>query len=169
MVMDRPALNSSSGGILEQNRTILSAVSFLLLFTLSSCTLFRPNDTIQAPSNIPSKFSMYSDGLDYEGKWWLDFNSEDLNGLIKEAIDENFTIREAWARLQQSRYAAIKAGAEQFPDISYRAEGLYQEKRDNNQVKTNSQDWTLGLSAGYEVDLWGRVREETTRIIYRAD
>ncbi len=136
---------------------------FLILISsaLISCAPFAPDQTVMAPAGLPAEFSLYSSGQgDYPQRWWEDFASPELNTLINTAISDNFSIREAWARLEQAELAAGKAKSAASPTLNANAGGAYTEKKGENTAKTNSREWTLGLSAGYEIDLWGRIRAE---------
>lgn len=139
-------------------RTSIFCIFFMA--ALSACAVFEPEGPVPALPNLPARFSMYSEKTDHPVRWWRDFNSAELNGLIDEAITENFSIREAWARLEQANYTAMKTGAAQYPKLSYEAGRTYLERNNNSQAQADSRDWSLGLSASYEVDLWGRVRAE---------
>ena len=136
-------------------------VFILLAITLSACAIFKPADSDYLPAGLPSRFSMYSEQADLSGQWWKDFDSRELNWLADEALPGNFTVREAWARLEQSRYAARIAGAEKYPKLSYEAGGTVVKRKDKGAARTSTEGWTLGLDFSYEVDLWGRVQAET--------
>ncbi len=140
-------------------RTFL--VLILLAITLPACTIFKPADSDYRPADLPSRFSMYSEKADFAGQWWKDLDSRELDWLVDEALTGNFTVSEAWARLEQSRYAARIAGADKYPELSYQAGGVVVEKKDKGTARTTMEEWTFGLAASYEVDLWGRVQSET--------
>lgn len=127
---------------------------------LTGCALFKPDDSAYQIENIPDRFSLYSEKADLSGKWWEDFNSAELNRLVEEAVTGNFSISEAWARLEQARATAIKTQAALFPELSLAAGESYQEQKNKDTNKTNSDAWSVGLSASYEIDLWGRVWAE---------
>jgi NodT family efflux transporter outer membrane factor (OMF) lipoprotein len=131
---------------------------------ISACAVFKPADSDYRPAELPSYYSVYSEKSDLSGQWWKDFDSQELNSLVAEALTGNFTVREAWARLQQSRYAALKTGADKYPELSYEAGGGVAERKNNGTGRTTLEEWTLGLAASYEVDLWGRVQSDTESV-----
>lgn len=135
-------------------------IVIVLATMLTGCALFKPDDSAYKVENIPSRFSLYSEKAVLSGKWWEDLNSAELNRLVEEAVTGNFSISEAWARLEQARAAAIKTQASLFPELSFAAGESYVEQKNKGAAKTNTDAWSLGLSASYEVDLWGRVRAE---------
>jgi NodT family efflux transporter outer membrane factor (OMF) lipoprotein len=136
-------------------------LSIILTIILSACAISRPANTDHRPADLPSQFSMYSEKADLSGKWWKDFDSRELDWLVDEALSGSFTVKEAWARLEQARYAARKVGADKYPELSYQAGGAVVEKKEAVTARTTNDEWTLGLTASYEVDLWGRVKSET--------
>jgi NodT family efflux transporter outer membrane factor (OMF) lipoprotein len=136
-------------------------LSIILTIILSACAIYRPADTDHRPADLPSRFSMYSEKADISEQWWKDFDSRELDWLVDEALSGNFTVKEAWARLEQARYAARKVGADKYPELSYQAGGAVSERKDKDAPRTTSEEWNLGLGASYEVDLWGRVQSET--------
>lgn len=146
-------------------------ITLLFLIFLQSCTPFAPDPDNPVPRDFPSKYEMYSEaGLDSPGRWWEGFQSDDLNGYVSLALGDNFTIREAWARLNQARAAAAKAGAALYPQVNIEAGATHSETRtDNNKrvIETNVDDYSLGLAASYEIDLWGRIRSLKTSENYK--
>ena len=140
---------------------------FLSLTTaLCGCSFYSPEFFKEQPAHFPSHYSLYSEKADQPCQWWQEFNSTELNQLMDQAIEDNFSIREAWARLTQAHYAAVKAGANLYPDLYASAQGAYLEQKLKDMGQRGRDEWSLGLTAGYEVDLWGRVRaEEETMVV----
>ncbi len=140
-------------------RCIFSLI--ILTISMSACTFFRPDDTAPELENMPLQFSLYSEKADNSGLWWKDFNSLELDLLIDEAIAENFSIRESWARLEQARYAARKEASSFWPEASVPAGAADSEIKEEGESRVNVDEWSLGFSASYEVDLWGRIKADT--------
>lgn len=133
---------------------------FILVIVLSGCSLLKPEFFWQPPRNMPSQFSLYSEEGAQSEPWWHEFDSNELNQLINQAVTDNFSIKEAWARLSQARYSAVKAGAGLYPDLSGSTSGSYLEQKIKEMGQSGDDEWLFGLSANYEVDLWGRIRAE---------
>ncbi len=147
--------------VLSTKMTMRTLFLFLLLPFIASCAALPPVENAHQLESMPQHFSLVAGSIDLSTEWWQDFNSEELNNLMAEAVNENFTVREAYARLSQAHYAALKAGAAQWPTISASAGADHTDiKNDNNQNLDDYDTWSLGLSASYEVDLWGRVQAE---------
>ena len=90
--------------------------------------------------------------------WWTAFEDDRLNALIDRALESSFSLRTAWDRLDQARALAEKAGADLWPNLDGSAGASREVGKVSGFDRTYLTDYSLGLAAGYEVDLWGRVR-----------
>lgn len=102
-------------------------------------------------------------------RWWRAFGDPQLNALIERALAGNFSLRAAWARVQQARALVAREGAGLQPTVTGQASGggIISRGRvipgssaanaSHNEV-TLREDFALGLTASYELDLWGRLR-----------
>lgn len=103
------------------------------------------------------------------GPWWESLQSEELNTLIEISLEDNFSVQQAWARVKQSQAMATKTRADTYPQLDGSA-GFANTRGQNDQgQETTSDDFTLGLSAAYEIDLWGRVQAEIAGSRAQAD
>ena len=104
-----------------------------------------------------------SDQLSREG-WWKLYGDERLNGLEQQLIEHNPDLAAAFASYQQSRDYLAQVRADLFPQVSA---GLSAQR---NRASLNSplhgatspeyyDLYSPTLQASYEVDLWGRVRD----------
>lgn len=89
-----------------------------------------------------------------KGKWWEAFNDEVLNALMERVTVSNQSLRAAEARYAQSRAAVRSARSGLFPTLGANA-GASRGRRGVGDV-TNT--YSVTLEAGWEIDLWGRVR-----------
>ncbi len=97
------------------------------------------------------------------GDWWALFGDTTLDGLETRIDKDNPTLAGALGRYDEARGYLHEARAGLFPQINAGADLERDHQSDNrplrggNQPDTYSSD-TVGGSAGYELDLWGRVR-----------
>lgn len=144
----------------------LAATGLLMM----ACSPFAP-DVRQSPANdLPQTFSLYTGEAEPLQHWWESFDDPHLNKLISTALEGNFTIKEAWARLKQVRALAAQAGAALYPQVDGGGEafvGQQNFKGDPNSPFT-IEDYSLGLFAQYEVDLWGRIRAQSESALLQA-
>lgn len=119
----------------------------------AGCT--RTVTPVTVPITLPSSFSQ-SGTEKVTGKWWLAFDDENLNGLIEQALNENFSLQSSWDRLNQAKAAYKKDSASFFPSLDGEASASHS-STDSSGSTVKTDQLLLGLSAQYEVDLWGRI------------
>jgi outer membrane protein, multidrug efflux system len=94
--------------------------------------------------------------------WWQVYQDSILQSLIREALTNNYDLRIAVTRVEQSRAVAMQARAQFVPSVDYSGtvsqgrNDLFGSAYPNNAITTGSAVATL--NAFWEVDLWGRVR-----------
>ena len=98
------------------------------------------------------------------GNWWTVYNDLELDRL-EDRIQANLTLKAAFARLEQARAQYRIARADLFPTLTADPYAM-RDKYSPNAPKeipgypTMQNDFLLGADFSYEVDLWGRVRNE---------
>lgn len=103
--------------------------------------------------------------------WWQGFNSPELLTLLGEARTANTDLAAAALRLRQAQLRQIQADASLLPSLGGSA-GISRQESDrwgngsgNDGTGSSSSGRTsasLGLSASYELDFWGRNRAGAT-------
>ncbi|MET0518863.1 MAG: efflux transporter outer membrane subunit [Burkholderiaceae bacterium] len=102
-----------------------------------------------------------------KGPWWESFGDAKLNALQQQALRDNPGLAAAAGRLAQARAQVSAASAGLFPQLNLSGRGARQRISANRPLSnynspnfsTVQNDLTLGFSASYEVDLWGRVEQ----------
>ena len=89
-----------------------------------------------------------------KGKWWEAFKDAVLNGLMEQVTVSNQELRAAEARYAAARAQVSVARSALFPTLGGRV-GASRSRRGEGGTST---DISLGLDAGWEIDLWGRIR-----------
>jgi len=130
------------------------AFTVVLLSLLSACS-FVPAPS-PSPVSIPETFRASGSAPPAE-RWWMSLGDADLNGLVEQALAGNLTLSGAWDRLDQARATARKAGAELWPTLTAEG-GVARSWQEVSGVSSGTTSYSAGLVAGYELDLWGRVR-----------
>ena len=105
-----------------------------------------------------------------KGRWWAVFNDPILDGLIEQANAGSFTLASAEARYRQTEAAIGAARAQLFPTLGVNAgatrsgggtSGSVAVDSSGNAVAGgNATRYNIALNAGWEPDLWGRVRRQ---------
>jgi NodT family efflux transporter outer membrane factor (OMF) lipoprotein len=141
---------------------LLSQILFaVLLLATFGCRVHSVNTQLDASENLMDSFGEGSTlGTSRAPeKWWLSFQDVDLNRFVNEALGSNTSMSQAWARLAQAEALSSQAGAAASPTVSAdvgagrsRTPSFFGDNQESNQ-------FNAGVSVGYEVDLWGRVRD----------
>lgn len=93
--------------------------------------------------------------------WWLHYQDPVLDQLMAEALTHNADVQLAAARLEEARARAGITDADRYPSVSANA-GSQRARSSLEGIPTDPRTYnlhTLGLSARYELDLWGRYRQ----------
>ena len=97
--------------------------------------------------------------------WWTAFNDDDLNRLEARVDTSNQTVKQAVAKLQQARALVDFQRAGFFPTVT--ASVSQDRFRTSRNVTGRSlagktvPDYSTGLSASWEPDLFGRIKDAT--------
>jgi NodT family efflux transporter outer membrane factor (OMF) lipoprotein len=103
-----------------------------------------------------------------KGNWWELFQDPDLNPLVEKALVGNQNLRVAAARLEQARDQLTIARSGLFPAVDLSSTALRAKVSANRPLSEYSvpnqsivqNDFRIGPSVTYEVDLFGRVRRD---------
>ncbi len=150
---------------------LMRALGLAAVLTLV-CSCAVQQGQVQSPVSVPDEFSRSGDEP-VPGKWWRRLDDPKLARLVDKALEGNFNLKTAWDRLDQARAVARKQRASLWPQLDGSASGsrTVQESQGASFItqstvpqagggggRTYTDEFTLGLTASYEVDIWGRVQ-----------
>ena len=147
-------------------RSWARALVLVMLVTLISGCSMAIHD-FKTPLAIPAQFSE-SGTSPLPDRWWESFDDPVLNGLIDQALTNNFDLKTAWDRLSQAEAEARSAGADLFPTLDAEVENSRNRFREAGQTG-NGHSYSLGLTASYELDLWGRIQSSRDAAAFDAE
>ena len=90
--------------------------------------------------------------------WYEIFNDSDLNTLIRQAMTENFTVRQGIVRLQQSRLNYMIQSKNNYPMLNASGEYNYSKASDNQDYAYDINAFKAGFDVSWELDIWGKGR-----------
>jgi outer membrane protein TolC len=101
-----------------------------------------------------------------KGNWWELFRDPQLNPLVEQSLTGNQNLRVAAARLEQAQDQLAIARAGLYPSIELSSSATRSKDSANRpqsaygvpNQSTVQNDFRLGPSVSYEIDLFGRVR-----------
>lgn len=144
--------------MLRITATLLLATTMI---TLVACAPYREARDLQ----IEPRAMFSADGeRPAPQQWWTAFEDPGLNAAVGRALEDNFDLRVAWQRLQEARAVARQAEAPLWPDLDG---SLTATARDGDVGE--SEELGAGLTSTYELDLWGRLRDEAAAEDFRAE
>lgn len=148
----------------SQRRTLTAraSVSAILLFSLVGCSSVSVPDP--EPLDLPEVFSDTQQPLP-PVDWWITFNDDQLNQYVDAALSGNYSLKAAEARLAQSQASLRGSRSDYYPEVN--AELGKSRRWDGDDSTTDA--WSAGLSASYEVDLWGSIRAGAAQSAFAAD
>lgn len=95
-------------------------------------------------------------------KWWEVFEDKELQGLIREALKNNYDVRIAATRVLQAQAQLGITRADQFPSVSAGGDITSQQSPKTGPIPsfeiTRGQ---LNTTAAWNLDFWGRYRRAT--------
>lgn len=132
---------------MSKNLLLLSLAAALFL---SGCS-FRPS-----LPELNESFKGAKSEIELNQKWWQEFKNEELNALVERALENNANLKSAFLNLQKASLSLSNAKADWLPNINLNA-GASKTGADDSVQAQNS--FSLRASLNYELDLWGRVRD----------
>jgi multidrug efflux system outer membrane protein len=142
------------------------AASVMALF-LAGCTVgpkyHRPS--VQPPTDFYAERQITTSS-EADLAWWDLFKDPVLQGLVREALKNNYDLQTAVARVEQERALAGVTRSEYFPQVGYGA-SIYGQKDPFPLVASHTY-YSYNLNTIWEVDLFGRIRRlnEAQRAVY---
>jgi multidrug efflux system outer membrane protein len=140
---------------------------------LTGCTVgpdYRPFNP--ASLGVPDGYSVSAPPTAEDlTRWWQRFDDPLLQQLIEEAASQNLDVAQAVTRLRQARESLVQQRANFLPSLS--GSGGYSRRQvlrggtqqtqlpDGTIIDTgqgSTDNFSLGLDAGYQVDLFGGIR-----------
>jgi multidrug efflux system outer membrane protein len=146
-----------------------TAAIALLAVALTGCTV-GPHYK-RPPVDVPDAYR----GIDQENagkteaasladqKWWEVFQDQQLQQLIHTALEQNYDVRIAAARILEAEAQLGITRSNQFPQVNAGAATSIQRipAEATLTVATNGSATQLSLSAAWELDFWGKFRRAT--------
>jgi NodT family efflux transporter outer membrane factor (OMF) lipoprotein len=118
------------------------------------------------------------------GKWWEVFNDPELTSLEEQVNVSNQNIKSAEASFLEARAIVKQARSQLFPTVTTSPSITAERQPANGNVATSTTgsgsgssgggssstfvDYSLPFDASYQVDLWGRIRNQVKEDIYTA-
>jgi NodT family efflux transporter outer membrane factor (OMF) lipoprotein len=140
-----------------------------LLVALGGCVSMAPDpETPAVVAGMPQAYAAAeSQGAYRPAAWWQGFEDPVLNSLVERALGANLDIAQAAARAERASAQARAARAGLLPSLEASVGSNYSDTPvaggafanfPGAPTRITNENYTLGLAAAYEIDLFGRVR-----------
>lgn len=136
------------------------------LIGLSSCQVVNQYKTPEVDTENLYRDMNSTDTATIANIPWRDYFSDPhLVALIEEGIESNYDLRIAYTRIQQAEANLSIAKAAYFPDVALVGQVNHSRSSNGNNGKDvlgyNSTNYSLGVSASWEVDIWGKLNRQS--------
>jgi outer membrane protein, multidrug efflux system len=137
-----------------------SVMAMTLVVSLSGCAIVSPRLEPDVPVAGAWNESAPADAAAVTPTWWTSFNSPELASLITQALAGSPDLAIATERVKQAEAQVRVAGASLFPQLNLTggASGQRSGTTDGVTPAVTSSAGNIGLTASYELDLWGKNR-----------
>lgn len=159
---DKPSLRRMQIKPKRDLNTFLFYVLALMVLFLGCSPKFS---NVAVPVDDIQDFS-YTGKAVLEEKWWTSFQDENLNRLIDGAMQSNFDLAATWQQFLAAKAIVSREAGNKWPEIEASAQSAINFPENDFRGGENTQ---LGLSASYELDLWGRIRTAVQAEKFRAE
>jgi NodT family efflux transporter outer membrane factor (OMF) lipoprotein len=141
----------------------LTLLSALLAGCATGPAYHRPDVPVTAfkeAAALPAWKYAEPAALDAQGRWWLAYGDTRLSELIEEAGRANDAIRISEARYRQALALAAASRANLFPFLDLTGGARRGTGNGSGGAGDVATSRRIGLEAGWEADVWGRVRNQ---------
>lgn len=141
-----------------------------MMLLASGCVSMAPDSPApKIAEGVPQQYSKTDASGAYEpAQWWTNFQDPVLNSLLDEALAKNLDLAEATARLRAAEAQARVSKSGLFPQIEADVGSSYSDTPTAGTgfggglgaSRFQVESYTSGLGFAYEVDLWGKLRDD---------
>jgi multidrug efflux system outer membrane protein len=153
---------------------------FTLLLTAAGCVSSDPlgsgrkaGDLEAVKSGAPRQWTAAASVSSSSATGWLkDFDDADLQRLVRLALERNHDLKAAAARVTQARAQAKAAGADLWPQVGVDFGGRRNQSASGQRFVgsgVRSNRFELGTDISWELDLWGRLRDQRGEVVAGAE
>ena len=141
-------------------------LGFIILVGFTSCqTMNRYKAPTVETGNLYGEMTSADTTTIADIPWKEYFSDPNLVTLIEEGINKNYDLQIAYTRIQQAEASLSIAKAAYFPDISLVGQVNHSRSSDGKRGKDvlgyQSTNYSLGVSAGWELDIWGKLNRQS--------
>ena len=142
-----------------------------LVVASAGCAAAPPVDTPRLTADVPDTWTAVADTLPDEvaADWWTEFGDPGLSDAVATALESNYDLQAAAARLEQAAGDARVAAAGLRPSVEAAYNGLRRKQNfvgfpipgaEGRVLSTVFTNHGTSLDMSWEIDLWRRLRAD---------
>jgi len=143
------------------------AVAIVLGLTVAACVSAparrEPDLGVPVPERWDSDLDVEAGSI--EGDWWTAFADPELDAIVVEALEHNYDIQAAAARVDAAAAIARISGADLYPTVDLQAAAGRQKQNfiglpipGDDVPSSTFTSYGVSVATTWEIDLWGRIR-----------
>ncbi len=139
----------------------------VLAIILSGCGLIPDHKIDPLDMEIPQQWQNQSGGSESDTihhAWLKDFNTLELKPLITEALQHNYDLMAAAARVKTAQALVKINGADRFPQVSAAFDGGRAQRNSTGGFSISSpisNTFGVDFTLNWELDIWGKLQNQT--------
>ena len=143
---------------------ITAMTSFTLLVSGCAVGLDYQRPQVSLPARYAEPVESSDQATVTTLEWWKLFNDSQLDDLVARAFARNYDLQQAVARIEEATGVLREAGAAQYPEVDFGANGTRKRlsQRTANPPSLNDnlvpRDYKASMSSAFELDFWGKLR-----------
>jgi NodT family efflux transporter outer membrane factor (OMF) lipoprotein len=130
----------------------------ITLVLAAACSAPVEHTLLSRATDVPASYSFEAEDGEPLVAWCSDFGDIDLDVLTRRALRENFSLRAAWARVEQANAVARLAGSAELPVLDAQVGAGRSRVGAAAPVGAVERDsFSISLPVAYEIDVWGQI------------
>ena len=142
---------------------LTGSLILLLIAGLTACINLgpdyqRPDLDIQIPESYQNDQTEKPSHTAIMDRWWLDFDDPELNQLVDEVLKRNWDLKQAAARILETRAQYVQISADRWPQVTFDYD--WDQRRFGGVNVGRGRTITthqVSFPALFEIDLWSRL------------
>lgn len=142
----------------------------LSLCLLSGCMVGPDYERPETPAqqaqqwiNVDDRYIEDVDQLDRIDQWWLHFGDDIITDLVRRALENNYNLEAAAARVMQAQQSLAEAAGARWPSLSYsldagRETSYIDLGEPIGEITPRTTTWRHDISVSYITDIFGSLR-----------
>ena len=141
----------------------LFSLAFILFTGVNGCINLgpdyqRPEFGVDIPGSYQNDLSEPALSPVIEDRWWQDFDDPELNALVEEVLVRNWDLKQATARILESRALYVQVSSDRWPQVGFGYD--WDKRRTTGDIigrGSTISTHQLAFPAIFEIDLWSRL------------